>query len=207
MKALHRRQQASIPRNSSSGRSVRAFVKESDNVLTTSSLAQGFFRPVLLSNATVDRLLSTYSQSPNLGCPYNTGPSVLTSGTLDKMACSIFGDIVQIGPARFIAQQLRKSVPLYRYRFNYFPTNGTATRGITTGSDVRSQVGGANLHIAEIEPVQIAFAFRSDVLSNNRYDQALSSDVSSAFISFAYSQNPNPGGSKHDLHIRKHRKN
>ncbi|KAK1657458.1 Alpha/Beta hydrolase protein, partial [Colletotrichum godetiae] len=95
----------------------------------------GYFRPQLLPNETVSTLIDLYSPDHRLGCPYNTGLTTFSSGSLDKMACSIFGDIVQVAPARMLAQSLAKaSVPVYMYRFNHLPHNTSAPlKAIGTG--------------------------------------------------------------------------
>ncbi|RDW90409.1 uncharacterized protein DSM5745_02184 [Aspergillus mulundensis] len=144
-------------------------------------LAEGFHRPKTLPNSTVSTLLDLYPDDARHGCPYNTGTTPLTSGKLDKKACSIFGDIVQIAPARMIAQWLTKNnngnSPVYRYRFSHLPHDTTAaniSRGIGTGIEQR-------------------YVF-SNLIPDHPWDQALAYEVSSAWISFAYGLNPNPEG-------------
>ncbi|KAL2788973.1 Alpha/Beta hydrolase protein [Aspergillus keveii] len=157
-------------------------------------LADGYFRPKPLPNSTVSKLLSLYPNDPRQGCPYNTGTIPLTGGTLDKKACSIFGDIVQIGPARLIAKWLtkhnnnnnhdprnsnnrRNSAPVYRYRFNHLPhdvDSSNITRGITTGIEQR-------------------YVF-SNLIPDHPWDRALAYDMSAAWVSFAFDLNPNWGG-------------
>ncbi|KAL4910113.1 hypothetical protein BDW74DRAFT_173580 [Aspergillus multicolor] len=146
-------------------------------------LAEGFHRPKNLPNSTVSTFLDMYPDDPRHGCPYNTGTTPLTSGKLDKKACSIFGDIVQIAPARMIAQWLTKNnnnngnSPVYRYRFNHLPHDTTAaniTSGIGTGLEQR-------------------YVF-SNLIPDHPWDRALAYEVSSAWISFAHGLNPNPGG-------------
>ncbi|KAL2872735.1 Alpha/Beta hydrolase protein [Aspergillus lucknowensis] len=148
-------------------------------------LADGYFRPKLLPNSTVSRLLSLYPDDPRHGCPYNTGSTPLTPGKLDKKACSIFGDIVQIAPARLIAESLARNnhkghghkAPVYRYRFNHLPHDVDAsniTRGIGTGLEQR-------------------YIF-SNLIPDFPWDQALAYEMSSAWISFAHDLDPNPGG-------------
>jgi len=128
---------------------------------------------VPLPNDTVSTLISLYSTNPALGCPYNTGSTRLSSGSLDKMACSIFGDLVQIAPARMIAQTLAKDgVPVYRYRFNHLQSNTTATsRGISTGVEQR-------------------YVF-SNQIPNQPWDQNMAYQMSSAWINFAHDLDPN----------------
>ncbi|KAF4831677.1 Lipase 1 [Colletotrichum tropicale] len=133
----------------------------------------GYFRPKLLPNETVSKLISLYPTNPRLGCPYNTGSTQFTSGLLDKMACSIFGDIVQIGPARMIAQTLtRDGVPVYRYRFNHLQSNTSSMlSGIGTG-------------------VEQEFVF-SNLIPDQPWDQSMAYQMSASWISFVHDLDPN----------------
>ncbi|KAL4801466.1 Alpha/Beta hydrolase protein [Aspergillus unguis] len=162
-------------------------------------LAQGFHRPKTLPNSTVSDLLSLYPDDPRYGCPYNTGTTPLTSGKLDKKACSVFGDIVQIAPARMIAKWLTKNYhtanpninstgskrerssledsPIYRYRFNHLPYD-TGTSNITSG------IGTG---------VEQRYVF-SNLVPDHPWDRALAYEISSAWISFVVELDPNPGG-------------
>ncbi|KAF0318341.1 carboxylesterase [Colletotrichum asianum] len=144
-------------------------------------VAQGYFRPRLLPNETVSKLIRLYPTSPQLGCPYNTGSTQFTSGLLDKMACSIFGDIVQIGPARMIAQTLaRDGVPVYRYRFNHLQSNTSSmTKGIGTG-------------------VEQQYVF-SNLIPDQPWDQSMAYQMSASWISFAHDLDPNTGVSETGL--------
>jgi carboxylesterase type B len=149
------------------------------NMNTTEQLsgevAKGYFRPRLLPNETVSTLMSLYPKTPGTGCPYNTGNIQLSPGSLDKMACSIFGDIVQIAPARMIAQVLAEDgVPVYKYRFNHLPSSTTQLwRGISTG-------------------VEQAYVF-SNVASDQPWDRNMAYQMSAAWISFAHDLDPNTG--------------
>ncbi|KAH7115912.1 alpha/beta-hydrolase [Dendryphion nanum] len=140
-------------------------------------LAAGFFRPLPLSSNMTSTLLSIYPTDPNLGCPYNTGAYRFAPGVLDKQACSIFGDLVQIAPARMIARTLTSNnggKPIYRYRFNHLASNVSKTsigRGITTGAE---------------QP----YVF-SNLVPDSPWDQALAREMTSAWISFAYDLDPN----------------
>ncbi|KAF5525841.1 Lipase 1 [Colletotrichum aenigma] len=144
-------------------------------------VAQGYFRPKLLPNETVSKLISLYPTNPQLGCPYNTGSTQFTSGLLDKMACSIFGDIVQIGPARMIAQTLaRDGVPVYRYRFNHLQSNTSSmTNGIGTG-------------------VEQQYVF-SNLIPDQPWDQNMAYQMSASWVSFAHDLDPNTGVSRTGL--------
>ena len=87
----------------------------------------------------------------------------------------MFGDIVQIGPARMIAQNLAQDgVPVYRYRFNHLAYNtSTVSRGITTGSE-------------------LPYMFSNDV-PNYAWDQNLAYQMTAAWASFAHDLSPNVG--------------
>jgi len=125
----------------------------------------------------VSDIIGLYPADPRLGCPYNTGAAKLSAGSLDKQSCSIFGDIVQVGPARMIAQALTEhnnGPPVYRYRFNHLPSGSSASRGIGTG-------------------VELSYVFSNSV-PNNPYDQSLAYELTSAWVSFAHTLDPNPGG-------------
>lgn len=91
------------------------------------------------------------------------------------MACSIFGDIVQIAPARMIAQTLAQDgVPVYRYRFNHLPYNTSAVaRGIGTGAEQN-------------------YVF-SNLVPTHPWDQSMAYQMSAAWISFAHDLDPNSG--------------
>ncbi|KAK7955246.1 alpha/beta-hydrolase [Apiospora saccharicola] len=148
-------------------------------------LAQGYFRPQRLPNATVSKLLELYPTNPRLGCPYNTGDTRLTPGDLDKQACSIFGDLVMVAPARQLASTLAADgVAVYRYRFNQLPPpGGSPARGISTG-------------------VEQAYVFSNFFVGGtsssspppSAWDRALAYEMTSAWVSFAHDLDPNPGG-------------
>ncbi|KAF9878443.1 carboxylesterase [Colletotrichum karsti] len=141
-------------------------------------VAKGYFRPQSLPNDTVSKLISMYPTNPRLGCPYNTGITKFSSGTLDKMACSIFGDIVQIGPARMIAQTLAKDgIPVYRYRFNHLQYNtSSASKGIGTG-------------------VEQGYVF-SNLIPDQPWDQNIAYQMSAVWINFAHDLDPNSGSAE-----------
>lgn len=137
------------------------------------AIARGFFRPKRLPNGTVSALIYLYPENPRLGCPYNTGDIPLTSGKFDKKACSIFGDIVQIAPARMIAQYLaRNGARVYRYRFNHLKFGTTrVSRGITTGEE-------------------LTYMFSNGV-PNHAWDQSLAYQMTASWVSFAHDLDPN----------------
>ncbi|KAE8363425.1 Alpha/Beta hydrolase protein [Aspergillus caelatus] len=144
----------------------------------TGFLADGYFRPETLPDYVVKDLLNLYPNDPREGCPYNTGDAMLSSGMLDKKACSIFGDIVQIGPARMIAEALAQhngDNPVYRFRFNQLPANSSnPSEGITTG-------------------MEIPYVF-SNLIPGTAWEKALAAEMTKAWVSFAYDLNPNLNG-------------
>ncbi|KAK7184450.1 hypothetical protein DPSP01_013208 [Paraphaeosphaeria sporulosa] len=147
------------------------------NVSTLSDLlgpvSDGYFRPRKLPNTTASTLISKYSTNPRLGCPYNTGETRFSGGALDKMACSIFGDIVQIAPARMIAHVLTRSgVPVWRYRFNQLPPGGEMTgKGIGTA-------------------VEQQYVF-SNVVNATAWDGNVAFQMGALWASFAHDMDPN----------------
>lgn len=142
---------------------------------TNNKTAKGFFRPKPLPNDMVSALIGLYPTTPALGCPYNTGTTRITRGSLDKMACSIFGDLVQIAPARMIAQTLDKDgVAVYRYRFNHLQANASGIpKGIGTG-------------------VEQQYVFSNQII-DQPWEKNLAYQMSSAWIRFTHDLNPNVG--------------
>ncbi|KAK6814983.1 hypothetical protein RU639_008651 [Aspergillus parasiticus] len=138
-------------------------------------LADSYFRPEPLPDYIVKDLLDLYPKAPWEGCPYNTGDVMFSSGILDKKACSIFGDIVQVAPARMIAEALAQhngDNPVYRYRFNQLQANSSKpSKGITTGTE-------------------IPYVF-SNLIPDVAWEMALAAEMTKAWVSFAYDLNPN----------------
>lgn len=149
-------------------------------------IARGFFRPQRLPHSTVSTLIDLYSDNPRLGCPYNTGKAQLTPGRLDKKACSIFGDIVQIGPARMIARNLaRDGVKTYRYQFNHLKfETPTVSRGISTGEE-------------------LPYMFFNGV-PDYAWDQNLAYQMTASWASFAHDLDPNTAAAGSYLPSRAH---
>jgi carboxylesterase type B len=155
-------------------------INTTEDLLT--ALAPGFGRPIPLPDNITQPLVSLYSQDPSQGCPYHTGAHIFTIGTLDKQACSVFGDLVQIAPARMIARSLSvNNAPdkaVYRYRFNHVSHN-VSTEGVKEGISTGNEQ---------------AYVF-SNQISTWPWDTSLAFEMSSAWISFAHDLDPNFGGS------------
>jgi acetylcholinesterase len=47
-----------------------------------------------LTDTTISKIMALYPNDPSIGCPYHTGDGVLSSGTQDKRAFSIWGDMI-----------------------------------------------------------------------------------------------------------------
>lgn len=84
----------------------------------------------LLSSSEIDTLLSLYPDDPLLGCPFNTGDTVLASGLQDKRSNAIIGDIEQHGRTRRFRRKMADAgQPVFSYRFDQPPQNATASGG------------------------------------------------------------------------------
>lgn len=44
-----------------------------------------------MSNSSVERLLQLYPNDPRIGCPYETGDALVSTGPLDKVSNAIYG--------------------------------------------------------------------------------------------------------------------
>lgn len=84
-----------------------------------------------LTQSEVDQLLLLYPDIPSLGCPYGTGNDRFADqGWMYKRGAAIAGDIFihagRRGTAKYFAQsQGQKKNPVYSYRFDQSPWNGT----------------------------------------------------------------------------------
>lgn len=105
-----------------------------------------------MSNSSVDRLLELYPNDPRVGCPYDTGDGLVSTGPLDKVSNSIYGcvrlcaadqtrtdshfspsrDTYMVAGRRYFAQEMAKHKPVYSYRFNQPPDNATVEVGVST---------------------------------------------------------------------------
>jgi len=76
-----------------------------------------------IRNSTIDKFLALYPDDASLGSPYNTGDGYLPTGRQDKRSCSLYGDLVMIGPKRLVAESMvKKESDVWAFRFNQVPT-------------------------------------------------------------------------------------
>lgn len=76
-----------------------------------------------IKNATVDKFLSLYPDDASLGSPYGTGDGYLPTGRQDKRSCSLYGDLVMIGPKRLMVESMiKKESDVWAFRFDQVPT-------------------------------------------------------------------------------------
>jgi hypothetical protein len=100
-----------------------------------------------LSASEVDNLLSLYPDDPFLGCPFNTGDTVLASGLQDKRSNAIIGDVDYQGRARRFRRKMAEAgQDVYSYRFDQPPQNATAS-------------GGAQHFVVRLSPVSLPRTF------------------------------------------------
>ncbi|KZO91916.1 alpha/beta-hydrolase [Calocera viscosa TUFC12733] len=145
---------------------------------TTEQLAAGLAAGYpMLSNASIAQIISLYPNVPAQGCPYNTGDGLLSTGYLDKVAASIGGDIVMVGPRRLFAQQASYYAPVYSYRFNQVPIYYTMETGVT--------------HFSEVAYVFSNPQMTQNPLGNRPRDLTLANLMTSMWVSFAHNLDPN----------------
>ncbi|KZT55557.1 carboxylesterase family protein [Calocera cornea HHB12733] len=145
---------------------------------TTEQLAAGLLKGYpMLSNASIAQIINLYPNVPAEGCPYNTGDGLLPTGYLDKVAASIGGDIVMVGPRRFLAQMASYYAPVYSYRFNQLPINYTMESGVG--------------HFSEVCYVFSNPQMTQNPLGNRPRDITLANLMTSMWVSFAHGLDPN----------------
>ncbi len=76
-----------------------------------------------IRNSTIDELLKLYPDDATLGSPYNTGDGYLPTGRQDKRSCSLYGDLVMIGPKRLMVESMiKEQSEVWAFRFDQVPT-------------------------------------------------------------------------------------
>ncbi|GAA5865148.1 hypothetical protein JCM3774_002148 [Rhodotorula dairenensis] len=130
-----------------------------------------------MSNSSVDRLLELYPNDPRVGCPYDTGDALGSTGPLDKVSNSIYGDTYMVAGRRYFAEEMAKYKPVYSYRFNQPPDNATV------------EVGTSHF-------VEVAFVFSypfptANTLSTRPGDAELAHLMTSQWVSFIHDSTPN----------------
>ncbi|KAI1076742.1 alpha/beta-hydrolase [Whalleya microplaca] len=145
--------------------------------------------------ATVDRVLALYPDDPAQGIPLNTGPERFADrGWQYKRAAAIVGDVFYHGPRRDDAMHYAQGAPTFVYRFNTRPwENATADTNSSYGGQGRGQLAPAYKGVQHFSEVAFVFNNPGTVGPWPEYE-ALSDQMSSQWIRFAYSGDPNGEG-------------
>ncbi|KAF1987168.1 alpha/beta-hydrolase [Aulographum hederae CBS 113979] len=142
-------------------------------------------------SATVDEIMQLYPDNPFLGIPLDTGSERFASrGWQYKRVAAIVGDIFYHGPRLEDARHYSKYSPTYIYRFNTrpFANNTNATYTDLTGSLAPAYKG-----VQHFSEVPFVFGNPEFVGPWPAY-QALSREMGSQWIHFAYDGDPNGNG-------------
>ena len=136
------------------------------------------------STGSVRELSRAYPDNEDIYAPFQAGPGLLppTNGILgmnDRRSCAIFGDLRFVGPRRQAAEQLvqKSTKPIYVSRFDQLTYKSTIANGAQ--------------HFQEVSSV-----FRNPLDTQNALgalekDKQLAEEMSSYWISFVASGNPN----------------
>ncbi|KAJ7271103.1 alpha/beta-hydrolase, partial [Mycena rebaudengoi] len=152
---------------------------QNDAQLSANLLRSAFSDPAR-RNASLAKVLAAYPDDPSIGCPYDTGAGVLSTGLQDKRIFSIYTDTVVAG-ARHMASAHSKrlgSDMVWSGRFNQVPQNGTIEAGVA--------------HLYEIPYI---FGVRERTVrnpwGNRKGDLELSELMQTYWINFVNDLNPN----------------
>ncbi|EIN05225.1 alpha/beta-hydrolase [Punctularia strigosozonata HHB-11173 SS5] len=135
-----------------------------------------------LTNESISKIMELYPNDPSIGCPYDTGDGVLSSGQQDKRAFSIWGDVVMHAGRRLLGDSIAKTHDVFSYHFAQIPDNATIEDGVQ--------------HFQEV-----AFVFNNpgptrNPLSTRLGDAELANLMTSYWISFVNHLDPNHSGMK-----------
>ena len=142
---------------------------------------------------TIRTIMDLYPDDPALGIPFNTGNERFADkGWQSKRIAAIFGDIFYHAPRQFDAREYIKYNPndTFIYRFN--------TRGFVNGTNatyIDSAGALAPAYKGVAHATELSFVFNNPAYTGPWPEhQDLGSAMSSAWINFAYSSNPNGAG-------------
>ncbi|GAA6023879.1 hypothetical protein JCM10207_000513 [Rhodosporidiobolus poonsookiae] len=153
------------------------------NLNTTSDLSAALATKYpLLTPSEIDTLLTLYPDDPLLGCPFNTGDLVLSSGLQDKRSNAVMGDFEQHGRTRRFRRKAAQYAPVYSYRFDQPPQTQTYALGTT--------------HFVEVAYVfSVPHEFKTaNTLGNRPGDAELAQLLTSQWVSFIHGLEPNSHG-------------
>ncbi|KAK4701276.1 hypothetical protein P7C70_g4959, partial [Phenoliferia sp. Uapishka_3] len=162
-----------IGANSDEGTAFATFGIDNDTALRQALVS----RYDLLTENSIDTILSLYPDDPSVGAPYGTGDGVLSTGLQDKRSCSIFGDTDMIAPRRLLARAAAVQSSVFSYRFNQVTQNMSMDIGVT--------------HFQEIPYVFSNPLPTTSPLGNRPSDRALAKLMTSHWISFIHDLDPN----------------
>ncbi|GAA6009730.1 hypothetical protein JCM10207_004171 [Rhodosporidiobolus poonsookiae] len=133
-----------------------------------------------LQRESAEKLLELYPNDPLIGCPYNTGDLVPSTGVQDKRSNAIFGDLMFQAGRRELAFKAAQYSPVFSFRFNQPRENATLEEGVT--------------HF-----VEVAYVFgypypTANTLGTRPGDAELSKLVMSQWIAFISDADPNGHG-------------
>ncbi|KAI0889472.1 alpha/beta-hydrolase [Annulohypoxylon maeteangense] len=143
---------------------------------------------------TVDHILELYPDDPAQGVPVNTGAERFADrGWQYKRVAAIVGDIFYHGPRRYDAKHYVKYSPTYIYRFNTRPWESTSSNATISGG---GELAPAYKGVEHFSEVAFVFANPTTVGPWPEY-RRLSSQLSTQWIRFAHTGNPNGPGLPH----------
>lgn len=154
----------------------------------------GFDFPV----ATVDRIMELYPDDPAQGVPVDTGAERFAAeGWQYKRVAAIVGDVFYHGPRRYDVQHYAPRSPTYVYRFNTRRWDYEASSTTTTAdSKSTGQLTPAYKGVAHFSEVPFVFANPTMIGPWPEYHK-LSDQLSSHWIRFAHTGDPNGQGLPH----------
>ncbi|KAI1842689.1 hypothetical protein JX265_002705 [Neoarthrinium moseri] len=137
---------------------------------------------------TISHIMELYPDDPTQGIPLNTGSERFAdNGWQYKRISAILGDVFYHAPRRYDARRYATLGPTYVYRFN---TRGFVNSTNTTYTDLTGELGPASEGVSHFTDVPFVFANPYYVGPWPEY-RALSHQMSSQWIHFAYYGDPN----------------
>lgn len=136
-----------------------------------------------LTNASKADLARIYPDDEDIYTPYQAGPGLLppqtVPGSQDRRSCSIFGDLEFVGPRRQVASLVAKASnsAVYVSRFDQLVYKATIVQGAP--------------HFVEVSSVFRNPLDTQNALGPQKRDNALANEMSSYWISFVASGDPN----------------
>ncbi|KAI1641609.1 alpha/beta-hydrolase [Daldinia loculata] len=150
-------------------------------------------------DATVDHILELYPDDPTQGIPLNTGSERFADyGWQYKRVAAIVGDVFYHGPRRFDTQNYAPFSPTYVYRFNTRPWESTLTNTTAIGNPLNGSGGLAPAYKGVEHFSEVPFVFANPTMLGPWPEyHKLSDQVSSQWIRFAHTGNPDGPGLPH----------